>query len=191
VELVAYPYDVPSTNTTKIDQYTGEVTVITTPGYHVDNRTIEVVIKNQRFTPYTDADDNEIKLYYKIQLKGHFGEDWEEASGNIEQSSSNFTVFSIAADYPNGSQIDFQVKAILGHYYTAFSPPGHAIAFPYGAFQVDEDSGWSNTQTLALIFNDDIPEFPSWTILPLLVTATLAALTYRKRMHNTRQSGRS
>ncbi|MGD2066464.1 MAG: right-handed parallel beta-helix repeat-containing protein [Candidatus Bathyarchaeota archaeon] len=38
---------------------------------------------------------------------------------------------------------------------------------------------------------DTIPEFPSWTILPLLVTATLAALTYRKRMHNTRQSGRS
>lgn len=30
VNLVAYPYDVPSSTTTKIDQYTGEETVIIT-----------------------------------------------------------------------------------------------------------------------------------------------------------------
>jgi parallel beta-helix repeat protein len=33
-----------------------------------------------------------------------------------------------------------------------------------------------------------IPEFPSWTILPLLITATLVAILYRKRLHSTRQS---
>ncbi|PVX23090.1 MAG: hypothetical protein CW716_12935 [Candidatus Bathyarchaeum sp.] len=36
-----------------------------------------------------------------------------------------------------------------------------------------------------------IPEFPSWTILPLLITATLVAIIYRKRLHKNRQSKRS
>jgi parallel beta-helix repeat protein len=36
-----------------------------------------------------------------------------------------------------------------------------------------------------------IPEFPPWTILPLLITATLAAILYRKKLHNTRQSSSS
>ena len=30
-----------------------------------------------------------------------------------------------------------------------------------------------------------IPEFPSWTILPLLLAATLAAAIYRKKLHRT------
>jgi len=32
---------------------------------------------------------------------------------------------------------------------------------------------------------DYIPEFPSWTILPLLLAATLAAAIYRKKLHRT------
>ena len=30
-----------------------------------------------------------------------------------------------------------------------------------------------------------IPEFPSWTLLPLLIAATLVAIIYRKKLHNT------
>ena len=83
VKAVSHPYDVPTTYST--DPYTGET--ITHEGYHVENKSIEVWIKNQPFTPYADADGHEIN-------------------------------------------------------------PGHAIQFPYTAFQVDETSGWSSTQTL-------------------------------------------
>jgi len=46
-------------------------------------------------------------------------------------------------------------------------------------------------KTIKIIGIDAIPEFPSWTILPLLIIATLTAITYRKRLSNTRQSHRS
>lgn len=50
VKTVAHPYDVPPKTTTTIDQYTGKETTITTPGYHAENKSIEVQIKNQPFT---------------------------------------------------------------------------------------------------------------------------------------------
>ena len=42
VKLVAHPYDVPTTYST--DPYTGET--ITHAGYHMENKSIEVSIKN-------------------------------------------------------------------------------------------------------------------------------------------------
>ena len=48
LRFVDASYDVPTTYT--IDDYTGQN--ITHPGYHVENRTIEVRIKNQPFTSY-------------------------------------------------------------------------------------------------------------------------------------------
>jgi hypothetical protein len=44
VKLVAHPYDVPPKTTTTIDQYTGEETTTTQPGYRVENKSIEVTI---------------------------------------------------------------------------------------------------------------------------------------------------
>ena len=52
VRIVAYPYDVPPETTTTIDEYTGKETTTTQPGYHVENKSIEITIKNQPFTPY-------------------------------------------------------------------------------------------------------------------------------------------
>src|SRR3972149_2373794 len=51
VKIVSYPYDVPPKTTTTIDQYTGKETTTTTPGYHVENKSIEVAIKNPQFAP--------------------------------------------------------------------------------------------------------------------------------------------
>ena len=48
VQYVDHSYDIPPTY--GIDPYTGQ-TVMTFPGSHVDNRTIDVTIKNQPFTP--------------------------------------------------------------------------------------------------------------------------------------------
>jgi hypothetical protein len=152
VKAVAHPYDVPTTYST--DLYTGET--ITHEGYHVENKSIEVWIKNMPFTPYNDTDGHEVNLYYSVRVKGHFGEDWgtpstyseSDSAERIPQLNSEYTVLSLANYYNPKAKADYQVEAIVGHFYTAYYPPGHAIQFPYTAFQVDGTSGWSNTQTL-------------------------------------------
>src|ERR1035437_7797083 len=58
-----------------IDQYTGKNVTIQN-GYQVTNRTLVFTIKNQLFTPYTDANGNNIGLYYNFRYKGHFGDTW-------------------------------------------------------------------------------------------------------------------
>jgi parallel beta-helix repeat protein len=42
-----------------------------------------------------------------------------------------------------------------------------------------------STKTVEIIGTDAIPEFPSWTLLPLLLAATLLAITYKKKLHKT------
>ncbi len=52
VQIAAHPYDVPPTTTTIIDPYTGKETVTTHAGYHVENKSIEVRIKNNLGASY-------------------------------------------------------------------------------------------------------------------------------------------
>jgi len=193
VELVAYPYDVPPVTTTKIDQYTGEETVKTTPGYHVENRSIEIVITNQPFTIYTNDDGDEINLYYTVQVKGHFGDDWKSVETTYSskgpqsnaQLDSEYTIVSIEADeYPSNAVLDFRVQALIGYY----APYGrNAVIFGFEFF--GQTSGWSNTQTKNLIeesfqirLNEEVPEFPSWTILPLALTLVAVVAVYKRKL---------
>ena len=96
VELVDTSYDVPTTYST--DPYTGDT--VTHKGYHVARRTIEVRIKNQPFTPFTDSGGQEIKFYYNIRIKGHYEEWGIEQDGVYDygqmrtQSNSEYTVIS-------------------------------------------------------------------------------------------------
>jgi hypothetical protein len=163
VALLDTSYDVPTTYST--DPYTGDT--VTHEGYHVARRTIEVKIKNQPFTPFTDSDGREIKFYYNIRYKGHY-EEWGsefEVIYNIgqmpTQSNSEYTVISYNSEgtysfhlapvsrmltvSPNG-EVDFQVKALVGYTYEAVTTgfPPHAWFFE------GEESGWSNTQTLKI-----------------------------------------
>jgi hypothetical protein len=171
VKLVAHPYDVPPTTTTTIDQYTGKEIVTTTPGYHVENKSIEITIKNQPFTPYTDTHGYEINLYYNVRSKGHFGDDWDwkelyshykgSSSANPVQSSSEYTVLSLSADYPDDAQVDFQVEAIVGHYYDELA--GRPI-LPLYVLSVDQPSGWSSTQTITI--GEDQTSTPSPATTP-------------------------
>jgi hypothetical protein len=56
-----------------IDQYTGK-TVVTKASQHVDNRTIEITIKNQPFTKLTDGSSGrEINLFIMSSIKGRLG----------------------------------------------------------------------------------------------------------------------
>jgi hypothetical protein len=161
VELLDTSYDVPTTYST--DPYTGET--ITHEGYHVARRTIEVKIKNQPFTPFTDSDGREIKFYYNIRYKGHY-EEWGSEFDVIynigqmpTQSNSEYTVISYNSEgtysfnlapvsrmlevSPNG-EVDFQVKALVGS-----AVEGSILAGIPSVF-TGEESDWSATQTITI-----------------------------------------
>ena len=164
LKLVAHPYDVAPT--TAIDPYTGNNVTIRA-GYRVQNRSIEVTIKNQPFASYTDSNGSYISLYYSVGSKGHYGSDWSyypNSGKTYPASDSEFAVITFSIDglysygetlgnIPNGSQIDFQVEALIGSYTDTIVPiyPGHALS-PTTHVEVfsGETSGWSNTQTITV-----------------------------------------
>jgi hypothetical protein len=79
LQFVDKSYDVPPTF--QKDSFTGE-TVMTKEGYHVDNRSIEVKIKNPSVTFYTDSHGNRVFLCYDLRWKGHFDDYWYEYSNS-------------------------------------------------------------------------------------------------------------
>jgi hypothetical protein len=168
LQYVDHSYDIPPTYGK--DPYTGD-TIITNYGRHVDNRTIEVTIKNQPFTPYKDTDNHTIELCYNVRSKGHF-EDWAGSSGGagargLVSSASSYTVISINIENWNvrsGGQIDFQVGAVTGYpYYNAGSCGTEYLA-------TIEESGWSDPQTIT-IGNPVTPTPSPYTSWPTLTAS--------------------
>jgi hypothetical protein len=162
IKLVAHPYDVPDKTTTTIDEYTGKETTTTQPGYHVENKSIEIIIRNQYCSP-------SYYLFYNVRQRGHYGEYWTELysydssafnSGNLLlQSSSEYTVLSLPAVYPfiDGAEVDFQVEALLWHNIEVWIAD-HPLISGGGMENIGHyedrlalysDSGWSGTKTLA------------------------------------------
>ena len=170
VRIVSYPYDVPPKNTTTIDQYTGKETTTTQPGYNVENKSIEIIIENQPFTPfnvtthkgynhetgesYTVNRNSTVNLFYNIGVRGHFGNDndwksvgensvsyWEGPQPNA-QSDSQYTTISIKAEYPSNAVLDFRAKTLIGYYV----PYGRSLVI-FGYDFYGQESDWS-IQTL-------------------------------------------
>jgi hypothetical protein len=151
VKVIDYSYDVPATYS--IDKFTGQT--ITHEGYHVDNQSVTVIVKNQPFTPYKN--NITYHLCYNLQTKGHFEEgNWRylvEPQDFIttlyypEQSTGSNTVISFKSSYPANAQIDIQVEAIIFH-------EGQGIVFEHlgtvhelvNGFVFDQASDWSNRQ---------------------------------------------
>jgi hypothetical protein len=162
VALVSYPYEV--AETTQIDPYTGAVS--TYPSYVAENRSIEITIKNQPFTSTQMADGNWSRLYYNIRFKGHFYVgDWSYYpvhpnsvgdGGYITASNSDYTIISLPKylsleGQPNGSQIDFQVQALIGYDEAIYRIAGNTGELAlFGMYFTGEASNWSNTQTITL-----------------------------------------
>lgn len=160
IKIADNSYDVPTTYS--IDKFTGET--ITYYGYHVENRTIEVTIKNQPFTS-TNIDGNTTQLFYAIRWKGHF-ENWSDTyhiSGvdynyylrnyGAQASNSDYTVRAYTLEsfgnVPADGRIDFQVKAQVGYSFAYYG--SHALIMPIGTnFRSVEESNWSNTQTITV-----------------------------------------
>ena len=132
-------YDVPPRY--DFDPYTGK-DVIMEAGYHVQEKIVEVVIKNQPFTSYTDANGNVISLYYSIRIKGSFGDYWwspsysdynqfddegERVNYVGADADLDYTVIDYGLvgnngtrtlhnlDISDGGKADFQVQAFRGY----------------------------------------------------------------------------
>lgn len=158
IETVSFSYDVPPTTTTTIDPYTGKKTVATQPCYHVENKTTQIKIKNQPFTPYQIEIDGKswtINLFYNSRLKGHFSQDWHyyrlyngSTDGNLRQNyGSEYTLVPIDDYLPTEDQVDVQIEALIGYEQGIVTVPGAP-----GAARIitGESSGWSSTQTLTI-----------------------------------------
>ena len=139
---------------TTIDPYTGKN--ITQPGYVLTYRIIEITVKNQPFSPYTDANGNYINVYYNVSFKGHYGDAWSHYPDStymsvFNASASDYTVIRMSlGNYPStldGSQLDFRLEALIGHYNYDQSPDGTKYVT---GFSVIESSGWSETQTITV-----------------------------------------
>jgi hypothetical protein len=143
VKFVDRSYDVPSTKNT--DPYTGKTT--TQPGYHVEEKEIEISIKNQNYP---------IKLMYNIRTKGHFEEQWNEmfsVGGSMYpyQSDSKYTIITTSPNnYPDGARVDFQVEAMSGGI-------SQEVYSGLGSFDYFDGvtSGWSKTQTITINKNSN------------------------------------
>jgi len=114
VKLIDNSYNEPPAYTT--DPYTGETKLVWIGGY-VSNKTIEVTIKNQPFTAYTNASGHKIDLYYIIQMKGHYAEGWGSWSSPFHKQfdTDDIVVHMSANNYEDGSQLEFRVKAVVAY----------------------------------------------------------------------------
>jgi hypothetical protein len=177
LRYVDHSYDVPPTTTSTIDQYTGKTVTTTTPGYHVENKTVEVTVTNQPFTLYSDAEGNHIGLSYNVRFKGHFGaeSDWNQPfyqpirngiygfTKQLPQSNATYTIIAVPSEFKMSDVVDFQVQTLEG-YYTPWEP----LPIPMGTSQFSgQSSAWSSTQTITIgeVTNSNTPN-PTSTISP-------------------------
>ncbi|MGE5555929.1 MAG: hypothetical protein ACM3UY_06690 [Methanocella sp.] len=184
IQYVAHPYDVPTTYS--IDPYTGQT--ITHPGYHVENKTCVLVIKNQPFTPYV-SNGSEVQVYYQVRYKGHFSDnDWYEVyhlPNYPVQSDSEYTTISPTLNIQSlsastdGAKIDFQVQALIGSIYLVEARLYGGAN--YWTFE-GEKSDWSSTQTITV----ELPDPSSSALSP---TPTASVLPSQNPISTPDQSG--
>ena len=182
-------YDKASYNNT--DQYTGI-------SQEIDNSTIKISIKN----PPINSLSQGYSLYYNIGYKGHFGQNWtylyyyrnftldEGKPPILPATTFELTVVSVPAQYPNNSEIDFEVQAIamqagqIKVYNGLYDYYGHYVS----GLIVGQTSDWSPTQTLTIpstSTNDSpsptVPEFPITLSLVVVLAAVSLLLVIGKR----------
>jgi hypothetical protein len=166
VEFFDNSYDVPASY--EIDSYTGEN--VTVEGYHVENKTIQLTIKNQ---PHSSSYD----YYYNVRVKGHFSGIWHvlfSSDDSPEMSGSEFTVITFSSsgddvfrnidsvdfEAPSGGEVDFQVQAFVGYYESDYWGWSGGWVFE------TVESSWSTTQTLAIPENQTQTPSPEPTPTP-------------------------
>ena len=134
------------------DPYTGAITT-----QQVNNSTIDIIIRNQPFTPYNygweykgEVVNRTTSLWYGVQAKGHYSQYWSDVNLDYPtyyQSNSSYnTVLSIPNDYPANGTVDFRVRAITGGYF----PPVLYSDINLPLNFISKNSTWSPTQTITI-----------------------------------------
>jgi hypothetical protein len=194
--------NIPPITTSTTNPYNGNITTTTIPEQHIENKAINITIKNQPL-PLT-INGYTTNLYYNIRTKPHFGDFWatqsftyfpmNDTSGTVpagyfylwsQSSSENTTIQYSVTRLQVGDMIDVQVEAILGYNYTTLVGIG-PVAVNQSLFTY-QTSGWSNTQTVTIentVSTSPTPTVPelSWlAIIPLMVSILSIAVVLRHR----------
>ena len=181
------------------DPYTGTQTT-----QQVDNSTIEIIIRNQPFTPYDygwtikgQVVNRSTSLWYDVQTKGHYAHDWSglyfytsvPTDANTQSNSSDYTTITIEqslANYPANGTVDFRVRAMAGGYF----PPVLSSMINLGLNFISKNSSWSDAQTVTIpatsispspTSTPAVPEL-SWLVIgPLLLSVFSVVVMFRHR----------
>lgn len=187
-----------------INNYTNETTTTTIPSYPAENNTIKVTIKNKgasyynlRFKGQNESEWN----YYPIDPtsgSGRHGYNLYDAYSNsvpYEASNSSYTVITLPSGYFQrfqvGDEVEVQIQALFGEFQSViygYSAPGGAT---YDFWFEGTINDWSGTQAVTFEENTLIPEFPSWTLLPILIVITSIVMLYKKQISKTTLLGTS
>jgi hypothetical protein len=168
LKLADHSYDVPATYST--DPYTGQN--ITHPGYHVENKTIDITIKNQPFA--SSINGATYQLYFNIRDKGSFEDNWTELSWTdrtsgtlVPQSNSQYTVVSYPTQsYPINASLDFQIQALIGGYYQVTPQDPFIPSYTGFGILAAGESAWSSIQTITLNESQTLSPSPIATPTP-------------------------
>jgi hypothetical protein len=177
LKLADHSYDVPATYS--IDPHTGQN--ITHPGYHVENKTVDITIKNQPFV--SSINGTTYQLYYNVRHKGSFEDTWTELSWTeytsgtlVPQSNSQYTVISYSTQsYPINASLDFQIQALMGCYYQRTPQDPFLPTVTYFGVPAAGESKWSSIQTI--IISASTPSTPLPTTTPSPTNYTGVHLT--------------
>lgn len=101
---------------------------MTQEGYHVQNNSVEVIIKNQPYTSYRNENGSIVWLYYRIVFKGHF-ESWD-----IERWDSGAISMKIYDSYPTGYCVP---SSQSGNTVVAYGIAGDNATYPYFNHTID------------------------------------------------------
>jgi len=168
------------------------------------NETIEVKIKNQPFVSYYDTIINwTIDFYYNIRIKGNSLEDWTELyliEDVPTRSISEYTELSYALvgentynlgdkimEFPDGSQVDFQVEAMIGYVHRVYNPNATSQLEMYPYVFTGETSGWSATRTITIPEQEPHQTEVIEIILAIVLIVTVIGaglLIYFKKRHH-------
>jgi hypothetical protein len=188
LKLADHSYDIPAFTTTYTDPYTGKVTTTTTRSQHIQNKTIDITIRNQPFP--SKIGNYTANLSYHIEFKGHFTQYYSgdpNSMLNVPQSNSEYTVTSIPEpSLPDGGQLDIRIQADLTYNYYDYE---HIVPMLETALASSDFSTQTITIPAASTSSTNptpystpaVPELSWLVIVPLLLSVFFVAVILRHR----------
>ncbi|MCL2642218.1 MAG: hypothetical protein FWD52_01695 [Candidatus Bathyarchaeota archaeon] len=176
IKLMGYAYEESSSTEAVTDPFTGKDYTITHASPRVADWSFEFTAQKQPFTPYTDVDGKTHGLRYVVEYKNHHeGEQGWKAFTAFAQYESQYTTIThtVICKYnpyslddinslPDGSKLDFRVKAEVVYSKTAYMPD-RLMPIPVTEYVPVASSGWSSVQTFTLTYGSSSTT-PSQTV---------------------------